>query len=144
MTTDESLTGSERVRRLQNVLYEKAKEEPERRFHALSDKVWRMDFLWEAWRQVRRNGGVAGVDGESFARIESYGVERWLGELALNLKEGSYVPSAVREVRIPKKQRGKFRSLGIPCIRDRVAQTSAMLLLLPIFEADLPAEQYGY
>ena len=144
MTTDEGLTGSESVRKLQTVLHDRAKEEPDRRFHALIDKVWREDFLAEAWRQVRRNGGTVGVDGESFARIESYGVGRWLGELARDLREGTYVPQAVRQVLIPKKQPGKFRPLGIPCIRDRVAQTSALLVLAPIFEADLQPEQYAY
>ena len=126
------------------MLHDRAKEEPDRRFHALIDKVWREDFLAEAWRQVRRNGGTVGVDGESFARIESYGVGRWLGELARDLREGTYVPQAVRQVLIPKKQPGKFRPLGIPCIRDRVAQTSAMHVLAPIFEADLQPEQYAY
>ena len=79
MATGGSLTGSEKVRRLQTVLHAKAKEEPGRRFHALCDKVWREDFLWEAWRLARRNGGQPGVDGESFRDIEAYGVERWLG-----------------------------------------------------------------
>ena len=144
MTTGASLTGSQRVRHFQNVLYAKAKEEPERRFHALCDKVWREDFLHEAWAMVRRNGGQPGVDGESLEAIEHDGVEQWLGELSRDLKDGTYVPQAVRRVLIPKKQPGTFRPLGIPTIRDRVAQTSAMLVLAPIFEADLPAEQYGY
>ena len=124
MTTDANLTGSERVRKLQTVLHAKAKEEPERRFHALIDKVWREDFLMDAWRQVRRNGGTAGVDGERVEDIEAYGVGRWLGELARELKDGTYAPKAVREVLVPKKQPGKYRPLGIPCIRDRVTQTS--------------------
>ena len=144
MTTGESLAGSEKVRRLQSILHVKAKEEPEYRFYALSDKVWRMDFLWEAWRRVRRNGGSCGVDGETFAQIKAYGVVRWLGELAQELQDGRYRPRAVRQVLIPKKQAGKFRPLGIPCIRDRVVQMSALLLLMPIFEADLQAEQYAY
>ncbi len=144
MTTDEGLTGSPSVRRLRRVLHVKAKEEPERRFHALIDKVWREDFLFEAWRRVRRNGGTAGVDGESFADIEAIGVERWIGELARELRDGTYEPKAVRQVLIPKKQPGKFRPLGIPCIRDRVAQTSALLVLEPIVEADLQPEQYAY
>ena len=144
MTTGESLPGSEKVRRLQTVLHAKAKEEPDRRFHALIDKVWREDFLCEAWRRVRRNGGSAGVDGETIAAIESYGVRRWLGELARELRDGTYTPKPVRQVLIPKKQPGKFRPLGIPCIRDRVAQTSALLVLEPIFEADLQPEQYAY
>ncbi len=144
MATDKRLAGPEKVRKLQTVLHAKAKEEPERRFHALADKVWRMDFLMEAWRLVCRNGGAAGVDGESVQDIVAYGVERWLGELSQELREGVYKPKPVRQVLIPKKQPGKFRPLGIPCIRDRVAQTSAMLLLTPIFEADLQPEQFAY
>ena len=144
MTTGERLPGSEKVRRLQTVLHAKAKEEPDRRFHALIDKVWREDFLAEAWRRVRRNGGSSGVDGETFADIELYGVARWLGELARELKDGTYTPKPVLQVLIPKKQPGKLRPLGIPCIRDRVAQTSALLVLEPIFEADLQPEQYAY
>jgi group II intron reverse transcriptase/maturase len=144
MTTDASLTGSDKVRKFQNVLHAKAKQEPGLRFHALIDKVWREDFLLEAFRQVRRNGGTAGVDGEGFKDIVSYGVDRWLGELARDMKEGTYRPEPVRQVLIAKKQSGKFRPLGIPCIRDRVAQTSAMLVLVPICEADLQDEQYAY
>ncbi len=144
MITGESLTGSDRVRKLQSVLHAKAKEEPDRRFHALIDKVWREDFLAEAWRRVRRNGGSAGVDEETFADIERYGVVRWLGELSRDLKDGTHAPRPVRQVLIPKKQPGKFRPLGIPCMRDRVAQTSALLVLEPIFEADLQPEQHAY
>ena len=144
VTTGENLTGSEKVRELQTVLHAKAKKEPDRRFHALIDKVWREDFLAEAWRRVRRNGGSAGVDGETFTDIESYGVGRWLGELARELRERTYTPKPVRQVLIPKKEPGKFRPLGIPCIRDRVAQTSALLVLEPIVEADLQPEQYAY
>ena len=144
MATGASLTGSQRVRNLQIVLHAKAKEEPGRRFHALIDKVWREDFLAEAYGQVRRNGGTVGVDGVSFSDIESYGVERWIGELSRDLRDGTYAPAAVRQVLIPKKQPGKFRPLGIPTVRDRVAQTSALLVLAPIFEADLRPEQYGY
>ena len=106
--------------------------------------MWREDFLAEAWRRVRRNGGTAGVDAETFADIESYGVGRWLGELARELNDGTYAPKPVRQILIPKKQPGKFRPLGIPGLRDRVAQTSALLVLEPIFEADLQPEQYAY
>ena len=144
MITDKRLTGSENVRRLQTVLHAKAKETPNHRFHALSDKVWRMDFLMEAWKLVRRNGGSAGVDKETIEEVEEQGVEQWLRELSQNLRDGTYTPKAVRQVLIPEKQPGKFRALGIPCLRDRVAQTSAMLVLLPIFEADLQPEQHGY
>ena len=144
METGESLSAPERVQRLQQALHAKAKEAPGFRFYSLCDKVWRADVLEVAWQAVRRNGGAAGVDGETVADIEAYGVERWLGELARDLKEGTYRPKAVRQVLIPKKQRGKFRALGIPCIRDRVAQTAAMVVLSPIFEADLEPEQYAY
>ena len=142
--TGESLSAPERVQRLQQALHVKAKEAPGLRFYSLSDKVWRADVLAFAWQSVRRNGGAAGVDGETVADIEAHGVERWLGELARDLKEGTYRPEAVRQVLIPKKQRGKLRALGIPCIRDRVAQTAAMVVLSPIFEADLEPEQYAY
>ena len=97
-----------------------------------------------AWQAVRRNDGACGVDGETFERIEERGVDGWLGGLARELRENSYRPHAVRQVLIPKKQPGKFRPLGIPCIRDRVAQTAAILVLTPIFEADLQPEQYAY
>ena len=144
MGTGESLSASERVQRLQTALHAKAKEAPGFRFYSLSDKVWRDDVLAVAWQSVRRNGGAAGVDGETVADIESQGVGRWLGALARDLKAGTYRPRAVRQVLIPKKQRGKFRPLGIPCLRDRVAQTAATLVLSPIFEADLQPEQYAY
>ena len=144
MGTGENLIASEKVQRLQTALHAKAKEAPGFRFYSLSDKVWRDDVLAVAWRAVRRNGGAAGVDGETVADVESFGVDRWLGALARDLKAGTYRPRAVRQVLIPKKQRGKFRPLGIPCLRDRVAQTAAMLVLSPIFEADLQPEQYAY
>ena len=144
MKTGESLGASESVRRLRKTLHAKAKEAPSFRFYSLSDKVWRGDVLFAAWQEVRRNGGGAGVDGETLASVESSGVESWLGGLSRDLREGSYRPQAVRQVLIPKKQKGKYRALGIPCVRDRVAQTAAMLVLSPIFEADLEPEQYAY
>ena len=112
MSTDHGLTGAERVQQLQTKLHVKAKEEPELRFHALIDKVWREDFLTEAWKQVRRNGGAAGVDGESVADIESCGADRWLGELARDLRERTYAPNPVRQVLIPKKQPGQVPATG--------------------------------
>ncbi|MCY4001728.1 MAG: hypothetical protein OXF84_13100 [Bacteroidetes bacterium] len=87
MIAGEYLTGSKRVQRLQTILHEKAKEEPKRRFHALIDKVYRMDFRWEAWRMVRRNGGSPGVDGETIADIEARGVIAWLRELSRELRD---------------------------------------------------------
>ena len=144
METGGSLRAPDSVRKLQTALHAKAKGSPDFRFYSLSDKVWRADVLEAAWQTVRRNGGAAGVDGETVQRIEAQGVERWLGELARDLKEGSYRPGAVRQVLIPKKQAGKHRALGIPCVRDRVAQTAALVVLAPIFEADLEPEQYAY
>ena len=144
MKTGANLTASDYVRRLQTTLHAKAKGTPGYRFYSLCDKVWRADVLAVAFRDAQRNGGAAGVDGETWADIKAYGVERWLGEQAQDLKNDTYRPKAVRQVRIPKKQRGKFRLLGIPCIRDRVAQTAAMLVLQPIVEADLQPEQYAY
>lgn len=144
METGESLPAPDSVRRLQTALHAKAKGDPDFRFYTLSDKVWREDVLAAAWQAVRRNGGACGVDGETFEHIQEHGVDRWLGGLAEQLRENTYRPRAVRQVLIPKKQAGKFRPLGIPCIRDRVAQTAAMLVLSPIFEADLQAEQYAY
>ena len=142
--TVERLEASKRVQKLQSTLHAKAKDNLGFRFYTLCDKVWRADVLAVAWQEVRRNGGVAGVDGQKAEDIEAYGVERWLGELARELREGTYRPEAVLQVLIPKKQRGKFRPLGIPCYRDRVAQTAAMMILAPIFEADLQPEQYAY
>ena len=144
METGEDLQAPDSVRRLQTALHAKAKGDPDFRFYTLSDKVWRQDVLAAAWQAVRRNGGACGVDRETFEHIKERGVNGWLGELANELRENTYRPRAVRQVLIPKKQPGKFRPLGIPCIRDRVAQTAAMLVLSPIFEADLQPEQYGY
>ena len=90
MGTGENLGASEKVQRLQMALHAKAKETPSLRFYSLSDKVWRDDVLAVAWQMVRRNGGAAGPDGETVARVEAFGVERWLEELAGDLKEGTY------------------------------------------------------
>ena len=102
-----------------------------------------MDILEFAYRLCKANGGASGVDGQSFADIEACGVERWLGELTEELRKKTYRPQAVRRVWIPKPD-GKKRPLGIPTIRDRVVQAAAVLVLEPIFEADLPDEQYAY
>ena len=144
METGASLAVPDRVRRLQTTLHAKAKQEPGFRFYSLSDKVWREDILLAAWQAVRRNGGAAGADGETVAAIEARGVGEWLGELARDWQTGAYRPQAVRQVLIPKKQAGQYRPLGIPCVRDRVAQTAAALVLAPIFEADLQPEPYAY
>jgi len=132
-----------KVQKLQAALHAKAKGAPGYRFYALYDKVYRADVVAEAYEQCRKNGGAAGVDGQRFEDIEAYGVEKWLGELAQELREKRYRPQAVRRVYIPKPD-GKQRPLGIPTIRDRVAQKAAVLVLEPIFEADLQPEQYAY
>jgi len=131
------------VQRLQKALHAKAKAEPGFRFYALYDKIYREDILAHAYAQCRSNKGAAGVDGQEFADVEAYGVERWLGELALALREETYRPDPIRRVFIPKAN-GKLRPLGISTLRDRVCMTAAMLVLEPIFEADLPSEQYAY
>ena len=131
------------VRKLQRALYAKAKSEPGYRFYALYDKMYREDVLAHAYAQCRSNKGAPGVDGQDFADIEAYGVQKWLGELALALRDESYRPDPIRRVFIPKAN-GKLRPLGISTLRDRVCMTSAMLVLEPIFEADLPPEQYAY
>jgi RNA-directed DNA polymerase len=132
-----------KVQKLQAALHAKAKGAPGYRFYALYDKVYRADVLAEAYEQCRKNGGAAGIDGQRIEDIEAYGVEKWLGELAQELRDKSYRPQAVRRVYIPKPD-GKQRSLGIPTIKDRVAQKAAVLVLEPIFEADLQPEQYAY
>ena len=106
-------------------------------------RSYREDILAHAYAQCRSNKGAPGVDGQDFADVEAYGVERWLGELALALREESYRPDPIRRVFIPKAN-GKLRPLGISTVRDRVCMTAAMLVLEPIFEADLPPEQYAY
>jgi group II intron reverse transcriptase/maturase len=129
-------------------LHAKAKAEAGYRFYALYDKISREDILAHAWAQCRSNKGAPGVDGQDFADVEAYGVQRWLGELALALRNEEYRPDPIRRVFIPKAnstaKNPKFRPLGISTLRDRVCMTAAMLVLEPIFEADLPPEQYAY
>src|SRR5215469_7448066 len=124
-------------------LHAKAKTEAGYRFYAVYDKISREDILAHAYAQCRSNKGAPGVDGQDFAEIDVYGVERWLGELALALRQESYRPAPIRRVFIPKAN-GKLRPLGISTLRDRVCMTAAMLVLEPIFEADLPPELYAY
>ena len=138
-----SLTTPPTVRQLQRALYAKAKAKPTYRFYALYDKIYRKDVLLWAWSSCRANGGSAGVDGQSFEAIEAKGAEGWLEQLAKELKEKTYRPQAVRRVMIPKPD-GKQRPLGIPTIKDRVAQMAAVIVLEAIFEADLTEEQYAY
>jgi len=140
-----SLLTPESVGKLQTALHVKAKESPRYRFYALYDKMYRTDVLWHAYRICQINGGAPGVDGQTFEDIEEYGKARWLRELAEELQTKSYRPEAVRRVLIPKAgQKGRFRPLGIPTIKDRVVMTAALLVLKPIFETDLQPEQYAY
>lgn len=138
-----SLTPTLTVKKLQEALQAKAKGAPTYRFYALYDKVYRFDVLEHALARCRHNGGAPGVDGQSFADIEAYSEEKWLGELAEELKKKTYRPQPVRRVWIPKPD-GSKRPLGIPTIRDRVVQMAAVLVLEPIFEADLQPEQHAY
>jgi RNA-directed DNA polymerase len=138
-----SLTTPLSVQKLQTALHDKAKGSPKFRFYALYDKVYRQDVLVFAYDCCKANGGAPGVDGQTFEDIEEYGVAKWLGELAQELRSRAYRPQPVRRVWIPKPD-GKQRPLGVPAIKDRVAQTAAVLVLEPIFEADLQPEQYAY
>jgi len=133
----------DKVRQLQRCLCAAAKRQPGRRFHALMDRIYRSDVLWEAWRRVRRNRGTSGVDRQTIEAVEQSGVERFLEELGAELRAGAYRPRAVLRRYIPKGD-GKQRPLGIPTVRDRVVQMAAKLVLEPIFEADFRPSSYGY
>src|ERR1700757_5169029 len=138
-----SLTTPLSVQKLQAALHDKAKGSPNFRFYALYDKVYREDVMAFAYECCKANRGAAGVDGQTFEDIEEYGVKKWLDELTQELKSRTYRPQPVRRGWIPKPD-GKQRPLGVPAIKDRVAQTAAVLVLEPIFEADLQPEQYAY
>lgn len=139
-----SLATPEKLKGLQRALYSKAKREPHTRFHFLYDKVWRSDVLVHAYESNRANGGAPGVDRQTFAAIEAYGVKRWLAELQEELRGETYKPSPVRRVMIPKPGGVGERPLGIPTIRDRVVQMAVKLVTEPIFEADFDEAAYGY
>jgi group II intron reverse transcriptase/maturase len=134
----------DRVRALQHALYRAAKADPGRQFHALFDKIHRRDVLQRAWEQVRRNRGAPGIDRTTLAMVEQYGVDRLLGELAADLKNGSYRPLPARRVFIPKPGRAEQRPLSIPAVRDRVVQTAAKIVLEPVFEADFLPCSFGF
>ena len=138
-----SLETPEKIRTLQRKLYCKAKAEPAFRFYVLYDKICREDILHHAYALARANAGAPGVDGVTFAKIEASGSEDWLAGLREELVTKTYRPQPVRRVMIPKPGGGE-RPLGIPTIRDRVAQTAAKLVLEPIFEADFEDNAYGY
>src|SRR5712692_9978852 len=133
----------DKVRRLQRKLYGAAKQQLGRRFHALYDRIHRSDVLWRAWKCVRGNRGAAGVDGITLAAVEEYGVEKLLSELGDDLQSGKYRPPPVLRRYIPKPD-GQQRPLGMPTVKDRVAQAAAKLVLEPIFEADFLPCSYGF
>src|SRR5437764_3085508 len=133
----------EKVRELQRKLWVCAKQSKTRRFHALYDRIYRSDVLWEAWRRVRSNGGAAGVDQTTLRSIEEQGVAQFLEGIQADLKAGRYRPSPVRRQYIPKAD-GKQRPLGIPTVRDRVVQMAAKIMIEPIFEADFEASSFGF
>src|SRR4051812_39150728 len=138
-----SLATPEKIRTLQRKLYRKAKAEPAFRFYVLFDKICREDILHHAYARARANAGASGVDGVTFEKIETSGVEKWLADVREDLVSKTYRPDPVRRVTIPKPDGGE-RPLGIPTIRDRVVQTAAKLVLEPIFEADFEDNAYGY
>jgi RNA-directed DNA polymerase len=129
----------DRVRELQRTLYRAAKADPGRRFHALYDKVSRRDVLGRAWELVRANKGAAGIDRQTIADVEQYGVSRLLEELAADLRDGRWRPLPARRVFIPKPGREELRPLSIPTVRDRVVGAAVKLVIEPVFEADFLA-----
>lgn len=131
------------VRRLQRKLFAAAKQSDDRRFHALYDRVYRRDVLWKAWERVRANKGAAGVDKQTLADVEAYGVDRLLGEIAESLRAGCYRPASSRRVDIPKPA-GGVRPLGVPTVKDRIVQAATKIVIEPIFEADFSPSSYGY
>src|SRR5919198_3101048 len=137
-------TKQDSVRELQRTLYRAAKADPGRRFHALFDKVYRRDVLERAWELVRANRGAAGIDRQTIADVERYGVGRLLDELAADLKEGRWRPLPARRVFIPKPGRDELRPLSIPAVRDRIVQAAARIVIEPIFEADMLECSFGF
>ena len=137
------MSDEERVFTLQSKLYQKAKQDKQYKFYVLYDKMFLKYMLKEAWKQVKSNGGAPGVDGISIAMIEQQGVESYLEELGEDLRKQTYKPLPVKRVEIDKANGGK-RPLGIPTVRDRIAQTVCKMILEPIFEADFSENSYGF
>ena len=133
----------EKVRQLQNKLYLTAKKCDSRRFHALYDKVYRDDVLFEAWKRVKANKGSSGVDGIKIEDIEAMGIEKYLSEIKSELMDGKYKPSPVKRVMIPKPD-GSERPLGIPTVKDRIVQMATKIAIEPVFEADFRDCSYGF
>jgi len=134
---------AERVSILQEKLYQKAKQERWYVFYVLYDKMFIPYMLREAWKSVKSNDGAPGVDGMTIEKVEDYGVDIYLKELGEELRKQTYIPQAVKRVMIPKANGGE-RPLGIPTVRDRIAQTVCKMILEPIFEADFEESSYGF
>src|SRR5207245_9464993 len=137
-------TKQDQVRELQRTLYRAAKADPGRRFHALYDKVSRRDVLERAWELVRAKKGAAGIDQQTIADVEQYGIAKLLDELATDLREGRWRPLPARRVFIPKPGREELRPLSIPAVRDRVVQAAVRIVIEPIFEADFLECSFGF
>jgi RNA-directed DNA polymerase len=138
-------TKQDKVRELQRTLYRAAKAGPTRRFHALHDKVLRRDVLERAWELVRANHGAAGIDRQTIADVEEYGIAKLLDELAAELRDGQWRPLPARRVFIPKPGRPtEQRPLSIPTVRDRVVQAATKIVIEPIFEADMLECSFGF
>ena len=133
----------DKVRQLQNKLYLTAKKCSSRRFHALYDKVYREDVLFEAWKRVKANKGTSGIDNVSIEDVETYGVERYLLEIQQELRNKRYRPRPVKRVMIPKPD-GSQRPLGIPTVKDRIVQMATKIAIEPVFEADFKECSYGF
>lgn len=133
----------EKARQLQRKLYLAAKANSKRKFHALYDKIYRVDILWEAWKRVKANGGTGGIDGIGINEVESYGVQKLLDEIQQKLMQGQYHPKPVKRVNIPKPD-GTQRPLGIPTIEDRIVQMAVKIVIEPVFEADFKDSSYGF
>ena len=128
---------------LQRNLYLAAKKDKQRRFHALYDRIFRLDILWRAWKEVRENMGGAGIDNITFEMVEEYGVEEYLLDIQEDLQNKKYRPKPVKRVYIPKPD-GKQRPLGIPTIRDRIVQQACKIVIEPVFEANFLDNSYGF
>jgi RNA-directed DNA polymerase len=137
-------TKQDQVRELQRTLYRAAKADPGRRFHALYDKVYRRDVLERAWEQVRANRGAAGIDRQTIADVEEYGIAKLLDGLVEDLRNGRWRPLPARRVFIPKPGREELRPLSIPSVRDRIVQAATKIVIEPIFEADFMPCSFGF